>query len=293
MNELIDNKKGRFSNLIIFLSIFVIFVVIGSVLSIIISKSSFFENLNYINNLKLTQLVLSLFIFILPSIFFSFIINKNPLSYFHLNKTANLKVLLLVFLFCLFIIPVINYLSELNNSISFGERYKSIEMSLRSNEKNAEEISKMFLSSTTLLGFFINILIIAIIPAIGEELFFRGTIQKLLQNISNNHHLAILLTGLIFGLVHFQFFSLVPRIILGIYLGYLFYWFNSLWVPILSHFLNNFLVVLYSYCVNIGILSESFVVWENNKIVITLIHLFLSFVILFIVYKNKEKLSEL
>jgi membrane protease YdiL (CAAX protease family) len=58
-------------------------------------------------------------------------------------------------------------------------------------------------------------------------------------------HLAIFLTALLFSAFHFQFFSFLPRFFLGLLLGYLMFYGRSIWYPILAHFVNNAMGVVY------------------------------------------------
>ncbi|MFK7936534.1 MAG: lysostaphin resistance A-like protein [Saprospiraceae bacterium] len=89
-----------------------------------------------------------------------------------------------------------------------------------------------------------NLLIIAVLPGLGEELVFRGLIQQSFRKWFGNPHVAIWVTAFIFSAIHFQFAGFLPRMILGALLGYLFYWTNNLWVPIVAHFVTNGLQVI-------------------------------------------------
>jgi len=99
--------------------------------------------------------------------------------------------------------------------------------------------------------------VISIIPAIGEELVFRGIVQNELLRIWNKKHFAVWVTGFIFSFIHFQFFGFIPRMLLGVLFGYCYLWTKSLWVPIAMHFLNNALTLLVSAFFKDSILNES------------------------------------
>jgi membrane protease YdiL (CAAX protease family) len=88
-------------------------------------------------------------------------------------------------------------------------------------------------------SFIYNLLIMAVIPAIGEELLFRGVIQQQLHFRLKNPHMAIWITAMLFSAIHMQFYGFIPRMLLGAFFGYLMVWTQSLWVPVLAHFLNN------------------------------------------------------
>ncbi|TAF81977.1 MAG: CPBP family intramembrane metalloprotease, partial [Sphingobacteriales bacterium] len=91
------------------------------------------------------------------------------------------------------------------------------------------------------------LLMIAILPAIGEELFFRGTIQNIFTALFKNPHVAVWLTAILFSAIHLQFYGFLPRMFLGALFGYLFIWGKSIWLPILGHFLNNGFAVIMAF----------------------------------------------
>ena len=117
----------------------------------------------------------------------------------------------------------------------------------RDMEENASRIMKGFLSDTSSLGLIINIIVIALLPAILEEVFFRGAMQRTMINLVKYRFLGILLTSIIFSLLHFQLFSCIPRVFLGLFLGYLYVISQNIIVPIIFHFINNLTVVVGSY----------------------------------------------
>jgi membrane protease YdiL (CAAX protease family) len=85
---------------------------------------------------------------------------------------------------------------------------------------------------------------IGILAAFSEELFFRAVLQRNIIEWTGNVHVGIWVTGIIFSALHLEFFGFIPRILMGVYLGYLFVWSRSIWVPIFAHCLNNSLIVI-------------------------------------------------
>jgi len=100
------------------------------------------------------------------------------------------------------------------------------------------------LGSTAVSDLLINLLVIAIIPAVGEELLFRGVIQKQFTALTHSKGAAVVLTAILFSALHMQFFGFLPRFALGVLLGYLYVWSGSIWLPVLAHFFNNATAVL-------------------------------------------------
>ena len=103
--------------------------------------------------------------------------------------------------------------------------------------------------------FIIVFLMVAVLPAIGEELLFRGMIQNLLGEITNRKHISVIITAFLFSAIHMQFFGFVPRFLLGMLLGFLFEWSGSLWWPVIAHFANNGSAVVFTYLYKHNMLS--------------------------------------
>ena len=96
---------------------------------------------------------------------------------------------------------------------------------------------------------------IAILPAIGEELVFRGMLQPELQRATGNIHAAIWISAIMFSAIHLQFFGFVPRMLLGVMFGYLYYWSGNIIIPMLAHFVNNGFSLLMVYLYQLEIIS--------------------------------------
>ena len=102
-------------------------------------------------------------------------------------------------------------------------------------------------------------------PAIGEEFFFRGVLQRLFSEWFRNAHVAIIVTAFIFSAIHFQFYGFIPRFLLGLFLGYMFYWSGTLWLPIIIHFINNGLAVLVAFLAARGLLNVDFETFGSSE----------------------------
>ncbi len=169
------------------------------------------------------------------------------------------------------------------------ESLKFIEEWMKGSEKSAEKITKAFLEVSTLPELLFNVLLIAIIPAIGEELLFRGIIQKLCIDGAKNTHLGVWISAILFSAMHMQFFGFLPRMLMGALFGYLFVWTKNLWVPILAHFINNGVAVIISYMIfngqipkeseNMGVKQDDFLFIIIGAITVGLL--------LFFIYENR------
>jgi hypothetical protein len=185
--------------------------------------------------------------FIIPAVTFGFITYKSGIwQQFDLEKFPTLKLAILGIAFLLIAYPLVNLSFLLNESIplpSWAGDY----------ENQAEETLMKILQMDSPLLFIVNLLLIAVLPGIGEELLFRGIVQKHLGGWIRNPIAAIWITAIIFSMIHMQFEGFFPRLVLGAILGYLYYWTNNLWVPIITHAFNNGIQVALIYSMGIDV----------------------------------------
>ena len=208
--------------------------------------------------MKYFQTVQSVGVFIIPPVLIALILSGTPYRYLHLDRITGLKSILLVILTIYFANPLINYLAELNSLLSLPDWMSGIEYWMKSSEKSATEITEAFLATETFGGLLFNLFMIALIPAVGEELLFRGVIQRLFKEITGNTHAAIWISAALFSALHLQFYGFLPRMVLGAIFGYFLVWSGSLWVPIIAHFINNASAVVFYYLHQKGIIEYSF-----------------------------------
>ena len=196
------------------------------------------------NWLKIYQFILSIGHFVVPPIVVAFLISKTPKSFLSCRKISSVRLLFLSLVTMILAIPLINWLAEWNAGLTLPDSLAWLEQWMRNKEEAAMNATKQLLQTSTISGLLTNILIVAVLPAVGEELFFRGLLQKLFVQWTKNGHIAIWITALVFSAYHVQFLGFVPRLLLGAYLGYLLVWSGSIWVPVLAHFINNALAVI-------------------------------------------------
>ncbi len=205
---------------------------------------SFSQNLTAF---KWLQIFSALIIFLLPAFLFSKYKTGRILGYFHHRNGMHILPIVLAGFAMLLSYPLLLVSMKINSFLTLPESLRMIEELMRNMEDSAAEMTVKFLTMDSVGSLALNMFMIAIIPAVGEELLFRGCIQKLLRKGLGNPHIAIILTGAIFSFFHFQFFGFLPRWIMGIILGYLFYYSGNIWYPIIAHFLNNGFQVLMVY----------------------------------------------
>ena len=179
---------------------------------------------------------------------------RSPGDFFDRKGVTIVPVLVTVFLVIIFM-AVNSVFIEWNANVNFPDFLSDFERWAREREDAATELTKsltQFASGGELL---LALVVIAILPAIGEELVFRGLIQSELHRATRNVHVAIWFAAFLFSAIHFQFFGFVPRLLLGALFGYLYYWSGSLILAIVAHFVNNAIPVIALYLYQRGAVS--------------------------------------
>lgn len=244
-----------------------------------------------ISIIKQSQLIYSLSLFVFPTLIIAYFFDKNPLNFYQLNKSAaSINYINVIFLIIISL-PIVNYLATFNANIHLPSYLSSIENIMSEMENSAKVLTEKLLAVNSISQLLLNIFIIALVPAIGEELFFRGLIQKHLSEWFKNVHFSIFVTAFIFSAFHFQFFTFIPRLFLGIVLGYLFVWSKSLWLNITAHFTNNAIAVIaYFYMFKNGMSVDKMDSFgaDTKTVMFALYSTILFFVILFFIYKNEK-----
>lgn len=153
--------------------------------------------------------------------------------------------LVVILTFCLF--PVTSFTGQINSAMHLPDWLSGVEQWMTDKEDKADHVIDLLVEANTFPIMMMNLLTIALMPAIAEELIFRGVFQKIFANLFRSGHFAVWFTAFLFSAIHLQFFGFIPRFILGLVFGYLFLWSGTLWLPVISHFVNNAFPVILSY----------------------------------------------
>lgn len=239
--------SGLGSKILQLVGVSLFFMLLFSLISLWMTQG----DLSDIGSIKLAQFMQSLGLFVIPPFLLAYLWSERPLQYLQINRKPLSRDVLLAVIIMLSAIPAINLLGEINHAIPFPDSLSWLENQLVELEKRAEDLTLRMLDVNTPAGLLVNLGLIAMIPAVGEELFFRGIIQQILQD-KLKAHAAVWITAVIFSAIHFQFFGFIPRMLMGALLGYMFLWTGNIWVPVAAHFTNNAVAVIFFYLKNIG-----------------------------------------
>ncbi len=248
MRKSIFNKYSYYQLIILFIVTIIASWFCITVIGTLLGKLIFNFNINTLEKdilskpalLKYYQTIQSLSLFVIPPFLFAKLCYTKPFSWLTLTRKPEIILLFLTVLLVLLSQPFISFTGVFNYNLTFPPYLKSIENWMRIKESEAQLATNIFLSSDSALDTIINIILIAIIPAFGEELLFRGTLQRLLLNSTQKKHLSVWLTAILFSALHMQFFGFIPRLILGLIFGYLVVYSDNIWTSITAHFTNNF-----------------------------------------------------
>ena len=170
----------------------------------------------------------------------------NPLRQMLLNKGLSVQQSLIAFLFAVTALPIISMLADWNNGIELPSFLASVEEMMRQMEEQAKVLTERFLQTSSVGMMVANLFVMALLPAVCEEMMFRGWLQRVLGK-SVNYHTAIWVSAFVFSAIHFQFYGFIPRMLIGAALGYLYHYTGSLWTSILAHFVNNAAAVVIAF----------------------------------------------
>lgn len=181
----------------------------------------------------------------------------NPFNQMSLNRGLSLKQGLVAFFFAVAALPLISMLAEWNKGMELPSFLASVEEIMRQMEESALAMTEKFLNTSSFGMMIVNLFVMALLPAVCEEMMFRGWLQRVLGN-RLNYHVAIWVSAFIFSAIHFQFYGFVPRMIIGAALGYLYCYTGSLWASIIAHFTNNAAAVITAFLAYNGYTSINF-----------------------------------
>ncbi len=202
---------------------------------------------NSIQVLKFLQLLNSIGLFLLPALLFSLLFIAQPKKELRLDQPISLWQIGFIFILYLSLIPLINLMVSINGELNLPESLEALEYWMRDAEDRAKALTEAFLQMEGNGDLWVNVMLMGLLPAVGEELIFRGIMQRTIQKSTRNHHIGIWVAAFFFSALHFQFYGFLPRMVLGAFFGYLLVWTNSLWAPILAHFINNTMALLIAY----------------------------------------------
>lgn len=253
------------------------------------------DNPDMLLMLKILQAISVIVIFILPAVLIATLWTTPKFHYLGITKKPAISTLFLAGIGILMAMPAINWLAELNQHMHLPSSLSGIENWMKNSEAKAAELTLGFTKGTSIGTLVINLMVIAFMAALSEEIFFRGLFQKVAIECFKNRHAGVWFSAIIFSAFHMQFYGFIPRMLMGAYLGYLFLWSGSLWPGIVAHFLNNGMAVFLIWLANRGVISSDVdkVGIQDSEMIYVIFSFITVIISLFLVYRVEQKRKQI
>ena len=244
----------------------------------LLAMASDMLNPKYYNAIMMMQAVSTLFMFFLPVYFFALICYRNPAKFMGFNSSVNYRQFLIVLGILILTFPLSGALAELNKIIPIPNNW---EIKFKAMEAAREAQEAALININSFSKYIISLIVIGLLPGIFEEVCFRGGLQNILVKWLKSPWAAILITAVLFSLIHISYYGFLVRFALGVVLGLIFYYTGNLWLSILFHFLYNGLQVTALYFVNISgnkstkDIEENFPIWAGLIALALIIYAFI------------------
>ncbi|MBQ9555090.1 MAG: CPBP family intramembrane metalloprotease [Muribaculaceae bacterium] len=198
------------------------------------------------------------FAFIAPALVAMAIFYRKPLHVMSLDRAPSWLSMCIIVVFYIVSLPAMNWLVVTNEAMSLPSWMSGIEQWMRLSEDSAAAVTKQLLDIHSISQLLHTLFVVGFMAGLSEEMLFRGAMLRTMQDSRMSAHAVVWVVAIVFSAFHLQFYGFIPRMVLGLWLGYLLVWTRSLWVPIIAHTLNNSTVVISSYLANRGIVPEGY-----------------------------------
>ncbi|MDP4285455.1 MAG: type II CAAX endopeptidase family protein [Bacteroidota bacterium] len=247
-------------------------------------------NPKYYNAIMLMQVISTFFMFFLPVYIFAIICYRNPSKFIGFHKNINYQQLFLVLGILILTFPLSGALAEINKMIPLP---KTLEIKFKAMEASRAAQEDALININSFPRYLFSMIVIGLLPGIFEEVCFRGGLQNIFIRWFKNPWMAIILTAILFSIIHISYYGFFVRFALGIVLGYIFYYSGSIWLSILFHFLYNGIQVTALYVTTMAgnksskDIEENFPLWAGIIALILIVYAFIKFREISLLQKKK------
>jgi membrane protease YdiL (CAAX protease family) len=308
LKQPLSRVPGTWGSLLVLIGFVLIGMAVGNLLAVLILAiflSADTENVTVLLNQLITapagvpngwyalmvlQGTVHFFSYLLPSVIYWVYIERRNFSQFSQHKVTSARVWVLVFLLVLIFIPLNSKFIEWNAGMELPDAFSGLEMWMREKEDQLSVMTAFLTNYNSFIQLVIALFVVTLLPALGEEVLFRGVIQTKLMQQMTSPHAAIWISAAIFSAIHFQFYGFLPRMMLGALFGYLYYWTGNFWVAVLAHFVNNGFVLVMMYLHNIHLIKMN--IEETKSMPLVLVISSLIFTVAILRFIRQESLRK-
>ena len=198
------------------------------------------SNPAYANAVRVMQTILSVFMFFLPPLVVAKMMRYKPFEYLRWGGKVSLTTIISTLVIMITTLVVANQLSVVMEWIPLTENLKLYFREMEDKYMQQIDVMSQMKGIPDLL---VSLVVMAALPAVVEEVFFRGGFQNMMQRSTSSIWVSVIITSLFFSAIHFSYYGFLSRLALSIVLGLLYAYSRNLWVPILAHFVNNAIAV--------------------------------------------------
>lgn len=283
----------------LYFTFFILFGAIGVIVGEVLSGTDLSTNIvqimkdlgdnDKVFGFKIIQLLGSFGAFVVSAIVFVRVfVKEKPATYFGFTGVFPAPgVFVLVLIIAVSAMPVVSYISSLNQLIDLPAEMKK-EADAMQNNYDIQALA--FLKADNISVLFFNLLVLAIVPALGEELLFRGAFMQTFYRLFNGGiHWPIFITAILFSVLHLEFYNFIPILLMGMLFGYMYYWTGNIMVSIWAHFVNNAIVVVTSYFLSLYPNNQYLSYNYTPSLVVTIVSAVVFAGALFLFYRSTKK----
>ncbi len=289
MNYPIIKKTNKLERIFIFVALIIVGLILGTVIGLLYTLFSG-NAADSLASLRFMQISSQIFTFVLPPIIYAFLVKENPIKSLGFSESTILWLFIGIAMIYA-ILPLNSVFAEWNAGLKLPESMSSLEKLMKEMQDSATEIMEKLVNVNNIGGLIINLIMIAGLAAFGEELIFRSIIQTSLIKICKNAHIGIFIASAIFSFIHFEFYGFLPRLVLGLLLGYMFYYSRSIWIPMAMHFVNNGTIVVLYFLNNVKVINIDVESFGQTNVAVLILSIIAMIVLSYfsIRLSNKEK----
>ncbi len=204
-----------------------------------------FRDANNVGLVRILSLLNALVGFALPALAFAMIVNrKKPFVQLGATHSFNIRQVFFVVVIAFSAVYVGAMLAQVNELIPIS---KSLEKRFKAAQETYMNNVMAIANMRGFADYLITLVLIALLPAIAEELLFRSCLQPVMIGLTRHVFAGILISSILFSLMHFEYYGFLTRMFLGMLLGYIYYYSKSFWLNALAHFINNAIGVTQMY----------------------------------------------
>lgn len=231
----------------------------------------------FVNEVRVVQTIIAMFMFFVPGVLTAFILNRKPFQFLGFGVKLNWKTTALGMAIMIVTIFLAGSLATLNEMLPVSSELTSYFKGLEQSYMKQVEVMSQMKGIPDLL---VTLVVMAAVPAIFEEVFFRGGFQNMMYRSTGNLWVSVIVTSILFSAIHFSFYGFIARTALGIVLGLLYAYSKNLWMPVIAHFLNNAIAVVQVYLLRLegksveAAMDDRYPIWWGVIAIVLVVFLF-------------------